>query len=62
MLRTLLNPLRVTVTETTGTDRRTYRHRARDLADALQWAACYPRGTRVVIRSRLGRILARREA
>jgi hypothetical protein len=62
MLRTLLNPLRVTVTETTGTDRRTYRHRARDLADALEWAACYPRGTRVVIRSRLGRTLALRES
>jgi len=62
MLRALLHPLLVTVTETTGTDRRTYRHRARNLADALEWAACYPKGTRVVIRSRLGRTLALREA
>jgi hypothetical protein len=59
---TLLHPLRVRVTETLGTDRRTYRHRARDLTDALEWAACYPRGTSVVISSRFGRIIARRDA
>lgn len=62
MLRTLLNPLRVTVTETTGTDRRTYRHRARNMADALEWLACYPRGTTATVRTRFGRILATRTA
>lgn len=62
MLRNLLNPLRVTITETTGTDRRTYRHRARDLPDALDWIACYPRGTRATVRTRLGRVLATRTA
>lgn len=62
MLRNLLNPLRVTITETTGTDRRTYRHRARDLSDALDWIACYPRGTRATVRSRFGRVLAVRAA
>ena len=62
MLRNLLNPLRVTITETTGTDRRTYRHRARDLTDALDWIACYPRGTRATVRSRFGRVLAIRSA
>ena len=34
LFRALTHPLRVRVTETTGTDRRTYRHRARDLTDA----------------------------
>lgn len=62
MLRNLLNPLRVTVTETTGTDRRTYRHRARDLSDALDWIACYPTGTRATVRTRFGRVLAIRTA
>ncbi len=62
MLRALLHPLRVTVTETTGTDRRTYRHRARNMTDALEWLACYPRGTRATVRTRLGRVLATRTA
>ncbi len=62
LLYTLMHPLRVRVTETRGTDRRTYRHRARDLTDALQWASCYPRGTSVVISTRFGRIIARRDA
>ena len=62
MLRNLLNPLQVTITETSGTDRRTYRHRARDLSDALDWIACYPTGTRATVRSRFGRVLAIRSA
>jgi hypothetical protein len=61
-MRLITHPLRVTVTETTGRDRRTYRHRARDMTDALEWIACYPRGTSAVIRTRLGRFLARRDA
>lgn len=62
ILNKLMNPLQVTITETTGTDRRTYRHRARDLSDALDWIACYPRGTRATVRSRFGRVLAVRAA
>ena len=73
MLRNLLNPLRVTITETTGTDRRTYRHRARNMTDALAELrraaaageiaeACYPVGTTAAVRTRLGRILATRTA
>lgn len=62
LLYTLTHPLRVRITETTGTDRRTYRHRARDLHDALEWLACYPQGTAAVISTRFGRIIARRDA
>jgi hypothetical protein len=61
-IRIITHPLRVTVTETTGIDRRTYRHRATTLDDALSWLACYPTGTVGTVRTRSGRIIARRQA
>ena len=61
-MKLITHPLRVTITETTGRDRRTYRHRARDMADALEWLSCYPRGTVGFVHSRFGRFIAKRVA
>ena len=62
LIQTITHPLRVTIVEPTGTDRRVYKHRAFNVADALEWAACYPAGTTATIRSRFGRVIAVRQA
>lgn len=56
----MFKPIRVTITEISGPNRKTYRHRARSLSDALEWFACYPKGTKAVARTRLGRVIAER--
>ena len=58
IIRFFTHPLRVTVTD----DTRVYHHFAIDTRDALEWLACYPRGTVGFIHSRFGRFIARREA
>ena len=58
LIRFFTHPLRVTITE--GAE--TYYHRAINLRDALEWLACYPRGTVGFVHSRLGRFIASRAA
>ena len=58
LVRLITHPLHVTVTE--GAE--TYYHRAINLRDALEWVACYPRGTVGFVHSRFGRFIARRES
>jgi hypothetical protein len=58
LIRFITHPLRVTITE--GAE--TYYHRAINLRDALEWLACYPRGTVGFVHSRFGRFIAKRVA
>lgn len=62
LISVITRPLHVTIVETTGADRRVYKHRAFNVADALEWVACYPVGTTATIRSRFGRVIAVRQA
>jgi hypothetical protein len=61
LIRFITHPLQVTVTEP-GPNPRAYHHCAIDLPDALEWLACYPRGTVGFVHSRFGRFIAKREA
>jgi hypothetical protein len=62
LIRLITHPLQVTIVETEGVNRRAYSHCAKNLPDALEWLACYPRGTVGFVHSRFGRFIANRVA